>query len=101
MSKTIEQQGYIVWRKYSYEDKPNYVFLDYKPSGSHESVMVMPYTLKFELPADFDPTGQQITGQQIAALEAMKAEASQKFQETVAKINLEISKLQAITYEQN
>jgi hypothetical protein len=96
MSKTIEQQGYIVWRKYSYEDKPNYVFLDYKPSGSHESVMVMPYTLKFELPADFDPTGQQI-----AALEAMKAEASQKFQETVAKINLEISKLQAITFEQN
>ncbi len=94
MSKHIKQEGYIVWRKYPYEPKANYVFLDYKPADSLEVVVVMPHTLEIELPATFDPTGAQVS-----ALEAMKAEALEKYQETVANINRQLSMLQAITYE--
>lgn len=95
MSKHIKQKGFIVWRKYSYEPAANYVFLDYKPTDGLETVVVMPYTLEFDLPASFDPTGAQV-----ASLEALKVEALEKYQETVARINQELSKLQAITYEQ-
>lgn len=94
MSKTIAQKGFIVWKKYEWETKASFVFLDYKPSDTHESVVVMPYTLRFEMPDEFDPVPAQVRG-----LEAQKAKALQEYQKTVEAINEQLSKLQAITYE--
>lgn len=90
----IAQKGFIVWRKYSYEPEANYVFLDYKPTDTAETVMVMPYTLEFDLPAGFDPTGAQVK-----ALEQMKADALEKYQLAVSQINQQLAKLQALTHE--
>lgn len=62
--------------------------------GFSQYVPVMEHTITVELPDGFQP---QVA--EIAALEAMREEARNKFAETVRSIDLRISKLQAIGNE--
>lgn len=98
MSKTIEQEGWIVQSQYSWEPKPRYAFVDYQPTPTHDDtshrVPVMPYTLTFTMPDDFDPVPSLV-----AAVEAEKVAALAAYQEAIAKCNERLSRLQAITYE--
>lgn len=71
------------WREYKADEGPKRVFIGEMP-------------VTFEVPDDFDPLPRQI-----AALEAEKREAMDKYQKAIADINERLSKLQAITYEPN
>lgn len=89
----IEVNGFIHAQK-SYSGELRYVFFYSEDMGDSGYVMVCPHTIVFELPEGFDPTGGFI-----AALEKKKEALHAEFADAVAKINNEISKLQAITYE--
>ena len=54
-------------------------------------LVIMPYTLAFDLPADFDPRTAQVK-----ALEAQKADLHAKFALAVTEINARINSLLAI-----
>lgn len=89
----IEIKGFIHAQK-SYNNELRYVFFYSEDMGGSGYVNVCPHTIVFELPKGFDPTAGFIS-----ALEKRKAELHREFAEEVARINEEISKLQAITYE--
>lgn len=87
---TIEIKGWIHTQK-GYDGKPRYMFWPHE--GMIGYVKVCPHTLSFDLPENFDPTAGFI-----AALEERRDEVTREFRESVARINEEISKLQAIEY---
>jgi hypothetical protein len=64
-------------------------------AGKYESwekyIAIMPYTLAFDLPSDFDPRSAQVK-----ALEKQKADLHAKFALAVTEINARINSLLAI-----
>ena len=60
----------------------------------HGYITIMPYTLKFTVPDDFNPVAAQV-----AALEAAREKLRKEFNARINQIEDEISKLQAICYD--
>ncbi len=89
----IELQGHIHFKKDEYSST-EYHFWGWEDMKDQGYVYVCPYTIEFELPEGFDPRNEQI-----AILEAKRREVQAQFEATITRINSEISKLQAITYE--
>jgi hypothetical protein len=74
--------GYMLrWRSYNAEHIPN-------------AIDVCPYELSIDVPDDWNPVPEEIAG-----LEAKRAEVLAAAQVEVNKINNLIGKLQALTYE--
>ena len=59
----------------------------------HGYITVMPHTVEFELPDDFDPRAQQVE-----MLKAEKQKAMADFQALVTSIDRKISELTALEY---
>ena len=89
----IKTTIYIHYLKYKWEDKGCFRALFYKVIDDSEQIYVCSQEIEMEVPDDFDPTGGMI-----AALEKQKAVATAAFQKSVATINEEISKLQALEF---
>lgn len=89
----IKTTLYIHYRKYSWEDTATYVAMSYKCEGDPNTTFVCEQVVELEVPDGYDPTAQKI-----AALEDQKAKASKDYHLSVERINLQISKLQALEY---
>ena len=74
-------------------EKPRYTFFAGDPNPFLEYVPVAEYTIRATVPEGLD-----LRAVQIMSLEAQREKASADFAETMAKINTQISKLQAIEY---
>jgi hypothetical protein len=68
-----------------------YKFLSGRFESWEKYIAIMPYTLAFDLPADFDPRTTQVQ-----ALEKQKADLHAKFALAVTEINARINSLLAI-----
>jgi hypothetical protein len=88
----IKTTIYVYYQKYDWEDKGSYQVFSFK-ANYVDSTFVCEQEVEIEVPDNYDPTPQKI-----AALEAEKAKAMSDFNETVMKINAQISKLQALEY---
>lgn len=99
--RSIAAQGYMFmeydcdWAHGDYEQKWYPRWKSYKASDTATSIFVKEMALEFEVPHDFNPLPQQV-----AALEAEKAEALAAYQKTVAEVNERLSKLQALTFDE-
>lgn len=101
MGKEIKIRGFVHCRKADeWNDSQNiregyeYVFWRWEDMTDQGYILVGPAETTVTPPEGFDPTPGTI-----AALEDKKRELEAKFSEDVARINAEISKLQALTYE--
>ena len=97
--KTITIQGHIHYQHYEHnswtDDRSlDFHFWKYEDMASQGYFYVCPYTVTFDVPEGWSPVPGQI-----AALEAQRAKVQKEFTDTVARINAEIGKLQAIEYE--
>lgn len=89
----IRIDGFIVYTKYPWEDKPTYSLQSSDPSeylGEYSAVM-MKETFDLEVPATFD-----MRPGQIAALKAQKEKAQAEFSKRVMEIDAKINELLAI-----
>lgn len=84
----VEVPGFIIVSKYGFITHAGSEMPD------HGYLTVMPYNLKFTVPADFNPVAAQVS-----ALEAEREKLKKEFNNRIAKINDQISKLQAICYD--
>jgi hypothetical protein len=97
---TIERKGWLFMvyshdfanEDYMQQWRPDW--RPYKPDDNEERVCIGEHTLVVDVPENFDPIPKQV-----AALEAKKREALEKYQQEVSSINERLSKLQAITFE--
>jgi len=88
MKKKIE--GFISLGLNDWEGKEAYSFTVFKYQ-TQDRVLVMPHTLEFELPDDFDPRGKQVE-----LLKAEKIKLMADFQARVTEIERKISELQCL-----
>ena len=88
----IKTTIYVFYQQYDWEDEGCYQIFSFK-ANYKDSTFVCEQEVEIEVPDNYDPTPQKI-----AALEAEKAKAMSDFNETVMKINAQISKLQALEY---
>jgi hypothetical protein len=89
----IRVEGFVVYTKYPWEDKPTYGIHAHDPSeylGEHSAVM-MKETFELEVPAVFD-----MRPGQIAALKAQKEKAQAEFAKRVIEIDAKINELLAL-----
>ena len=84
---------FIHYTKYSWETEGVFSVYPYQFDDDATRTFVEEQAIELDVPDDYDPTAQQI-----AALEAQKVKAMADYNETVAKINESISKLQALEY---
>jgi hypothetical protein len=101
MSKEIKIKGFVHCIKAdAWNDSQNiaggyeYVFWRWDDMTEQGYILVCPAEITITPPDGFDPTPGTI-----AVLEAKKRELEANFSAEVARINTEISKLQALTYE--
>ena len=85
--KTVSVKGYISLGLADWDGPEAYSFTTFKYEGI-DRVLVMPYTLEFELPECFDPRGAQVE-----RLNAEKTKAMADFQALVTSIDRKISEL--------
>ena len=90
--KTVSVKGFISLGIADWDGKDAYTFTTFKYEGA-ERVLVMPYTLEFELPDGFDPRGAQVE-----MLKAEKKKAMADFQALVTSIDRKISELTALEH---
>lgn len=69
------------------------ILREYKPQDSPSQIFVGEQLVTIEFPDDFDPVPAQV-----AALEAEKRQAMNAYQQKVAEINEQLSKLQALEF---
>ncbi len=94
-TKQITIKGFIHYYKSEWRDQATYSFYEADMSSTRGfGVVVMPHEFTIDVPADFDPTPQMI-----AALENEKAKARKEFNDRIAQLNDEITKLQALPCE--
>jgi hypothetical protein len=91
----VKITGHVAFVKYSWESEGKYVLMAAPvtwadPSYTNVGVSV---DVEVDIPDEFNPTAMQLS-----ALKAQKLELLKKFDESVARINEQISKLQAIEY---
>lgn len=85
----------------SYEYTPDYSNREWRPDfwpckadENEGRIFIREHAIEVEIADDWDPLPQQV-----ATLQAAKAEALAKYQATVADINERLSKLQALTHD--
>lgn len=89
----IQTTIYVYYQKYDWDNEGTYQVYSFKASDDDTRTFVCEQKIEIEVPDNYDPTAQKI-----AALEKQKVEAMSDFNETVMKINTQISKLQALEY---
>ena len=88
---TIQIPGFVHYSPPLYAgDEPHYSFFSWDAT-SQGYLAIAPYTMEFELPADWNPVAAEVQ-----ALQAKKAAALAEYQKRVADINEQLSKLQAL-----
>ena len=90
MKKQIK--GFILLRGTAWDEESKYIWAGCEMT-QHGYITVMPHTVKFEMPADFDPRAQQVE-----LLKAEKQKAMADFQALVTSIDRKISELTALEY---
>lgn len=85
---------YVYVPNQPFEQKWRPTVKDYKGADSESLIFIREISIDVDVPDDFNPLPIQV-----AALEAQKLAALEKYQQEVAEINERLSKLQAITYE--
>lgn len=83
------------WSHDDWEKKWRPAWLTFRPDDCKVRVFVREMSIEFSVPDDFDPIPQQV-----AALAEEKREALAEYQRKVADINEQLSKLQALTFEE-
>ena len=91
----VKLTGHVVFIKHPWDAEGRYVLMgtplgNFDPSYTDVGVSV---DVEVDIPKEFNPTALQIN-----ALHKQKQDVIKKFDETVARINEQISKLQAIEY---
>lgn len=86
-------KGYITYQKYDWSDKPFINFCPWKPAEDNQTVVIREHQFDVEVPDDFNPVPQMIAG-----LEEKKRLARLALAADLAKLDEEISKLQAIEH---
>ena len=91
----IKLTGHVVYVKYSWDNEGKYVLMatpvtHADPSYTDVGVSV---DVEVDIPDEFNPTAMQL-----GALQKQKEEVREKFQAMVARIDEQISKLQAIEH---
>jgi len=89
----IQTTIYVYYQKYDWDNEGTYQVYSFKASDDDTRTFVCEQKIEIEVPDNYDPTAQKI-----AALEKQKVKAMSDFNETVMKINTQISKLQALEY---
>ena len=89
----IKTTIYVYYQKYDWDNEGTYQVYSFKASDDDTRTFVCEQKIEIEVPDNYDPTAQKI-----AALEKQKVKAMSDFNETVMKINTQISKLQALEY---
>ncbi len=82
--------GFIGYRPASYEGETEFSF-HRCTMEEYGFVTVMPFTIEFNLPADFDPREKMVE-----ALQAKKREVMAEFQKRITDIDAQISKYLAL-----
>ena len=83
-------KGFINYRPAAYEGDDEYYFHRLEMS-EYGYVAVMPLTIEFDLPEDFDPREKLV-----AALQAKKREVMAEFGKRVTEIDAQIAKYTAL-----
>ena len=89
----IKTTAHILYCKYSFEEKGQYLVFYAKVNDDEDRTYVGEQEIEIEVPDNYDPRAQQI-----AALEKEKQKVMADYQKTVTEINERISKLQALEY---
>lgn len=89
----IKTTIYVYYQKYDWDKEGTYQVYSFKANDDDTRTFVCEQKMEIEVPDNYDPTAQKI-----AALEKQKVKAMSDFNETVMKINTQISKLQALEY---
>lgn len=93
-------KGYLVWRQFEFQDRPDIEFVKYKPVPCTSErlselglveVLVREHEFEVEVPDDFDPTGDVI-----AQLEQHKQQLRAKLTQQLIVLDERISKLRAL-----
>ncbi|MFS2103638.1 hypothetical protein [Ralstonia sp. Ralssp135] len=94
--KTIEISGFIFARNNVYGDlEPNFTFFGFDASQTDSSyIQVCDHKIIAEIPDDFDPRSAQI-----ASLEKQRDAVRAELSSRITKINEQIAKLQALTFD--
>ena len=91
----VKLTGHVVFIKHPWDTEGRYAIMatplgNFDPSYTDVGVSV---DVEVDIPQEFNPTALQL-----AALYKQKQELIKKFDESVARVNEQISKLQAIEY---
>jgi hypothetical protein len=91
----VKITGHVTYVKYSWETEGRYILMASPATGADAAYTDVGVSteVEVEIPDEFNPVAMQI-----AALYKQKQELIKKFDETVARVNEQISKLQAIEY---
>jgi hypothetical protein len=89
----IKTTIYVYYQKYDWDKEGTYQVYSFKANDDDTRTFVCEQKMEIEVPDNYNPTAQKI-----AALEKQKVKAMSDFNETVMKINTQISKLQALEY---
>jgi hypothetical protein len=89
----IKTTVHVYYSKFANDYKGGFQALCFKTPDDDYRVWVNEQDVEIEVPNDYDPRQSQIS-----ALEARKAKALADYQKTVADINVQISKYQALEY---
>lgn len=91
----VKITGHVTYVKYSWETEGRYIIMASPASGADSSYtdVGVSVDVDVDIPDDFNPTAMQLS-----ALEKQKQDLSEKFHITVARINKQISELQAIEH---
>lgn len=91
----VKVTGHVVYVKYPWQEQGSYALFASPVSGTDPSITNVGVSVDVEvdIPEEFNPNAMQLS-----ALQKQKQEVIKKFDETVARINEQISKLQAIEY---
>ena len=91
----VKITGHVTYVKYSWESEGRYILMASPATGADSSYTDVGVNTEFEveIPDEFNPTMMQLN-----ALYNQKQELIKKFDETVVRINRQISELQAIEH---
>jgi hypothetical protein len=91
MKQTIRM--YVYFSKCAWETTGNWEVYSFHTADTEDLTYVCEQDIEFDVPANYDPTAQKI-----AALQAEKEKAQEDFIKSIQKIDIRISKLQALEY---
>jgi hypothetical protein len=91
MKQTIRM--YVYFSKYAWQTTGKWAVYSFRTADTEDLTYVCEQDIEFDVPANYDPTAQKI-----AALQAEKEKAQEDFIKSIQKIDIRISKLQALEY---